>query len=1644
MLGELPSVLFTPSDETRARAAAEVATHTPEQVDALGADVGPIIPPTTPQDIATLTGGNAGSRTSKNLAAAVTTPGAIANSFATPEGALMFASPAAGAAFVAQMATSVPADIGKAAGAYSAGDKDAGDQNLIQGLVTAGMLALPAIHALKSGKPLDEVIGPDQANQLRQSVQQHETSTQTQPEQTAPVPTDQAAAVQAAPAQPQAAAAVPPPASPGADAGVSDGNGDVAPNGEDVGKAIGANFDAEYDTPNGKIRRYTFNEPGQPHINQSMELPADATMDQAQAKADAVKKEYEADTEHTVEPDPNVEGQFNIVNPTGKILESFPSEAEAQKVLPEYNKPPIPSEVDSLISKSARKAAPQADLKPGGLTPNDLQPALEVDGKTYVGGEGDTHGDIIMNNFSPQEILDRPDLMKSGKNRFFVDKTGKPYSRRQAADALGLEDDLDSETLNKLKQNQPAVNHVSDAIEKYEGTGEIQTMPDLVNHVEGLIAENKAPGSLQDAVDQYRQEQADDRELGGRGDMDKAGENFINELKKSSKQSPGIGLPKGNAKNGPVAEARTPAQSPPPPEPPPAAPEPAPAGGGGATAMKYKLIDQERAQRGLPPLAKPESVSDQSLMDRASAEIDKNPDLPDQLVDELNKKPRTIEDWERMVLLLRKIDLRDQYEKSAGEAAKAIDDSKKFPDRANDAKAANVRTAAISDKLSDLEQASRVSGSRQGAGLRALQIMVNEDYSLAGLETRARASKGGEPLTDAERENITKIADEYKNANAELTKHLADARQKNSELEATKAINEIKKSETPDDPRIRPIVDRVISVISNQAKSARERIAARRREGRVSAGLDPTDLADHAIIGAEYIAKGVKNVAEWNAAMLKEFGDYLKPHLKAVLDAASKYADKISDSNSPAGLAGKVKRALKSMTPEEQKAHYNSKISEKLKAGKKDEITSQVQKLARLFVREGITDRDALIDAVHNELKKSDPNISRRDTMDAISGYGDFKQLTKDEVSVKLRDLKGQMQQVGKLEDIQAKKPPLKTGVERRTPSDEERKLIKQVNEAKRQHGVVVTDPATQLKSALEARKTFYKNQITDLQKQIDAKEKFVKSKTPSPTDPELESLKAKRDAIKKEFDKTFKDQAAEDAASLQQVKVRIQKRIDEMQSKIASGDFSKKPKKAPLVDRQVQELTAKKERVAKKFKKMQRDFENAQLDKPSKFLDFVSNLRRFEVLSGVNVLGKLAAYSATKLPTIGATEAIGGVLSKIPGVRKIAEKAPSESGFALHHLTKALAKGLTTGIMDAVSTARKGSSPLRDAFSSRPESGREWYNIFQTFHEVIKSPLRRAAFELSLSKRMEYAAAHGADITDPMVQLALSKDAYLDSDRALLLENNRLATNIRVMFRNLEAKNKKTGQSPLGGKIGATIGRVEFPILSVPLNYVKQSMVAAFGLVSGSIKMRAAFKNGIENLDPKEADEIMRHLKYGTIGGAAMLLAFYDGYKNGSNGVLGGFYQPGEKRKDNQAPAGGMRIFGHNLPGVLFHNPVIAAAQMAHEIGALLASKVNKHSNQTHSIPASTAAAMMGLINQSPLGATTELASGLADVRSVDYFLGEHAKGLLVPQLVQEAANFTDKDAQGKTIKRNPQTIPQHIESGIPGLRQTLPVKRK
>jgi len=217
----------------------------------------------------------------------------------------------------------------------------------------------------------------------------------------------------------------------------------------------------------------------------------------------------------------------------------------------------------------------------------------------------------------------------------------------------------------------------------------------------------------------------------------------------------------------------------------------------------------------------------------------------------------------------------------------------------------------------------------------------------------------------------------------------------------------------------------------------------------------------------------------------------------------------------------------------DREAKLTGQIKAKVDKGQVAEITPLVQKLARVFWRQGIRGREPMLDALHNALKTVLPEFTRDDTKRAFSGYGNFKPLSKEAIDVGLRDLRGQTQQVLKLEALEARKPLEKTGQERRVPSDEERRLIKQVNELKRKYGVVVTDPATQLKSALQSRKTYYEHRISDLKHEIETRQRIVKSKSASPRDVELDRMIEEYERLKEEHGSIFGERQLTDEQRL-------------------------------------------------------------------------------------------------------------------------------------------------------------------------------------------------------------------------------------------------------------------------------------------------------------------------------------------------------------------------------------------------------------------------------------------------------------------------------------------------------------------------------
>lgn len=528
-------------------------------------------------------------------------------------------------------------------------------------------------------------------------------------------------------------------------------------------------------------------------------------------------------------------------------------------------------------------------------------------------------------------------------------------------------------------------------------------------------------------------------------------------------------------------------------------------------------VEEQRAQRGLPPLVSEARKSDAEMWDRTEQRVDRDPLLPgrvtDQILDGTIKVPS---DEDQTVLLYRMTDLRNRR-LMASDRINALDTTE--TERAQ----AMQDFVELEKQLHRTEEASRKGGTEQGRALRARRIMAFDDYTLAPMESRARIAKG-EPLTPEESAKIKQQADRI----AELEKQLAAAESKGDDSAAIIALEaKIKEMQAAIDARpqfdsrILAYAEKVVSGWENAAASAAQRIRA--RLGRTNMpGLDLGLLADVALVARAKIARGALKFANFADDLIRDFGEVIRPYLQPAWDKAQTDVENVGE-NVPAKDREKVRKAIKKEdTAEKQKEITESLMESNTEGSPLSEMRFQIQRLAENFVRSGIKQREPLIDAVHNVLKTIEPDISRRQTMDLISGYGDFKALNPDAIKAELRDLKGQMQQVAKIEDIQARKPLQKTGVQRREPSNEERRLTQQVNEAKRRFGVVVTDPASQLKSALDSRKTYVRNRLSDLRHEIATRQRIVKERSLPPTDPELEALRAEYDAVKAEHTNVF------------------------------------------------------------------------------------------------------------------------------------------------------------------------------------------------------------------------------------------------------------------------------------------------------------------------------------------------------------------------------------------------------------------------------------------------------------------------------------------------------------------------------------------
>lgn len=430
----------------------------------------------------------------------------------------------------------------------------------------------------------------------------------------------------------------------------------------------------------------------------------------------------------------------------------------------------------------------------------------------------------------------------------------------------------------------------------------------------------------------------------------------------------------------------------------------------------------------------------------------------------------------------------------------------------------------------------------------------------------------------------------------------------------------------------------------------------------------------------------------------------------------------------------------------------------------------------------------------------------------------------------------------------------------------------------------------------------------------------------------------------------------------------------------------------------------------------------------------FVRWERAFKLSSPV-VFGKLTAAALTRAVTTGTEEVLGGAMGKVPGISRVAKQAPREGGLNVKAMAHGLTEGLTKGMKDAAQTFRTGAADLDVAFGGKLMD-KDWANFFGQLHGMLKAPVKRAEFTLSLEKRFQHAIRNGIDVTDPMVQQRISAEALNDAYRSIFMQHNFASDMFNNMVSMMESWKK---YQPIG-EISARTLRFLLPIVRVPTNIVGETLTGVYGVPAASARvMFYAIKGTLDNLPPETADGIMRQFKKGSIGLGLMAIGYL------SPQMIGG-YDWREKRRAGTVKTGGFQVPAlagkwpvdkdGNIPRWMTHAPWFELMQF----GATIRHVQEQHlRGEPKGVGEGLWAAATGLLDETPfLGEMTRMAKVVSgSTQERQYELGELTKSTLVPQAVNWIAQATDPED-----KRKARTVWEHIKSAIPGLRETLPPK--
>lgn len=560
-----------------------------------------------------------------------------------------------------------------------------------------------------------------------------------------------------------------------------------------------------------------------------------------------------------------------------------------------------------------------------------------------------------------------------------------------------------------------------------------------------------------------------------------------------------------------------------------------------ASGIRNRITDADRGRLDLAPRVRPLVRQFGSVWDDAMAIIADDPEAGSRLVDSLLEDMRALDSDTDVALLAYEKIRRDNEVDKANDALR------------NSSEAAQAHNAArmtrALEKYQEVLDAAAATGTDTARALNARRLLVNKDFTLARMLGETRAANGGQPLSETQVAEITKLHEEAET----LRKALAEMEARALKAEGQSFYNQMVQGLNVAAKEAAKAGVRHIDFLKDQGEKAMARVKARRAKAGLNASdpasilaaSDPESFADEAMRGGYHVANGANTLEAFTEKMVADFGEEIRPDAEALFEKSKEYSKAMSKLLK-SGKAG-------SATPKTPKTP--KKVLAEVTTGVLD--PKLVYDLARAHVQAGVRGMENVMNAVHKDLAPMFDGLTIREVRDAFSGYGKVTFPSKEADKVTLREIRELARLTSQLEDAQARIVPLRTGPQRDKATAEARALQKRISDTMRRLGLKTTNAAAQKATALDAAKTRLRNEIEEL-------ELAMASKTPRPSgkagldyDTEARKLKLLRDARKKQYDAIFANPALEEAQRIEAALKAVRASISRLDEKLRNGKLT-------------------------------------------------------------------------------------------------------------------------------------------------------------------------------------------------------------------------------------------------------------------------------------------------------------------------------------------------------------------------------------------------------------------------------------------------------------------------------------------------------